>query len=91
MKYSWEIYFQKKLLDILLKIILVLCCSNLNKKEVEKKQSPPKKDITINPPTKNCISLYYAPDSINKQKDSLFERYEKMKIIILKEKFNFSL
>jgi len=49
------------------------------KKEAEKRRLPPKKNNRLNPPTKSCISPYYDPDSINKQKGSLFERYYRIR------------
>ena len=51
----------------------------MDKKEAEKRRLPPKKVNRLNPPTKNYISLCNGPDSINKQKDSLFERYYRIK------------
>ena len=49
------------------------------KKEAEKRRRSPIINHRLNPPNKNCISPYYDPYSMNKQKGSLFERYYRIK------------
>ena len=48
------------------------------KKEAEKRRRSPI-NYRLNPPNKNYISPYYDPYSINKQNDSLFDRYYRIK------------
>ena len=51
----------------------------MGKKRSRKKTITSKKNNRLNPPTKSCLSPYYDPDSINKQKGSLFERYYRIR------------